>query len=249
MISTRIIAKLDIKPPFLVKPVHFEGLRKIGFPSDLASKYYKDGIDEIFYIDIVASLFQRDIISDEVSKLAKNIFVPLTAGGGVKSIEDFSLLIKSGADKVAINTYALQSNPNIIDDAAKIFGSQAVVVNIEAKYNENNWECYTDCGRIKSGKNVLDWVKEVENRGAGEILIQSIDKDGKQKGFDINLIGEVVSNTKIPIIASSGAGSIDHIIEVIKKCKPSGIAISSILHYNKIFISDIKKEISKIIIG
>jgi len=246
MISTRIIAKLDVKPPFLVKPIHFEGLRKIGTPSDYAEKYYNEGIDEIFYIDIVASLFQREILSNEVSNLAKKIFVPLAVGGGVKSIDDFSLLIESGADKVVINSYALQVDPNIINQASKIFGSQAVVVNIEAKYIENNWECYSDCGRIRSKKNVLNWVKEVESRGAGEILIQSVDRDGKQNGFDINLIGEVVNNTKIPVVASSGAGSIDDIIEVIIKCKPSGVAISSILHYNKFSVSEIKQKILKI---
>ena len=181
--KTRIIAKLDVKPPYVVKPVHFEGLRKMGFPGDLAKKYYLQGADEIMYIDIVSSLYQREILFDEIKETAKELFIPFGVGGGVKTIDDFSKLFHSGADKVLINTFAVQKDPKIIDRAAKIFGSQAIIVNIEAKQKRSGWECYTDCGRIQSKISVLNWVKEVENRGAGEILLQSVDKDEGKEGL------------------------------------------------------------------
>jgi imidazole glycerol-phosphate synthase subunit HisF len=209
--TVRIIAKLDVKPPYVVKPVHFEGLRKMGNPSELAKKYYDQGADELFYIDIVSSLYQREILFNEIEKVANELFIPFAAGGGVKNIDDFSKMFHMGADKVVINTYAIQEDPNIIDIAAKIFGSQAVVINIEAKKWNDSWECYTDCGRIQSGKDVLEWVKEVEKRGAGEILLQSVDSDGRRRGFDIELAKEVVSLVKIPVVVSSGAGSLEDI--------------------------------------
>lgn len=241
----RIIVKLDVKPPYVVKPIHFEGLRKVGSPQKLAKKYYEDGADELFYIDIVASLYKREILYDEIEDTANQLFIPFAVGGGVKSIEDFSKLFHLGADKVVINTYAVQENPDIINKAAEIFGNQAVVINIEAKRWENWWECYTDCGRIQSGKDVLDWVKEVEERGAGEILLQSVDHDGRQRGFDIELSKKVVEAVDIPVVVSSGAGSMKDILDVALKAKPSGIAIASLLHYNKSTISDIKEHLKE----
>jgi len=242
---TRIIAKLDVKPPYVVKPVHFEGLRKIDFPFKLAQKYYEQGADEVMYIDIVASLYQREILFDEVEKTAHTLFIPFGVGGGIKTIEDMSKLFHIGADKVLLNTYAVQENPSIIDKAAEIFGSQAVVVNIEAKKWDNYWECYTDCGRIQSKKNVLEWVKEVEERGAGEILLQSVDCDGRQRGFDIELSKQVVEAVNIPVVVASGAGKLEDIKELIINAKPSGIAIASLLHYNRYTIRDIKEYLSK----
>lgn len=238
---TRIIAKLDVKPPYVVKPVHFEGLRKIGSPSKMANKYYDQGADEVVYIDIVSSLYQRDIIFEVIENTANELFIPFGVGGAVKSIEDFSKLFHIGADKVAINTYALQNNPDIINEAAKIFGNQAVVVNIEAKKNISSWECYTDCGRIRSGKDVISWAKEVENRGAGEILLQSVDRDGRNKGFDLELCKQVVNSVNIPVVVASGAGKLEDIKELIEYARPSGVAIASLLHYNKVTIRDIKE--------
>ena len=148
MLSTRIIAKLDVKPPYVVKPVHFEGLRKIGSPSEIAKKYYLQGADEIFYIDIVSSLYRREILFREIESVANQLFIPFCAGGGVQSVDDFSKMFHHGADKVVINTFALQKDPEIINKAAEAFGSQAVVVNIEAKSQNGRWQCYTDCGRI-----------------------------------------------------------------------------------------------------
>jgi len=243
--TVRIIVKLDIKPPYVVKPVHFEGLRKMGGASELAKKYYDQGADELVYIDIVSSLYQRNIIFDEIEKTANELFIPFSVGGAVRSIDDFSKLFHIGADKVAINTYAVQENPDIIDNAAKIFGNQAVVVNIEAKKWGDYWECYTDCGRIQSGKNVLEWAKEVEDRGAGEILLQSVDSDGRNRGFDLELCKQVVDLVNIPVVVSSGAGSLEDIKKVIEYAKPSGVAIASLLHYDKNTIKDIKDYLRK----
>lgn len=239
--STRIIAKLDVKPPYVVKPVHFEGLRKVGLPNEIAAKYYQQGADEIFYIDIVASLYQRKILLYQVEQACSDIFVPFAVGGGVQTLHDFSELFHHGADKVVINTHALQTNPNIIDEAAKCFGSQAVVVNIESKRWDNWSECYSDCGRIRSGKNVLDWAKEVESRGAGEILLQSVDHDGRQRGFDLELAQKVVSLVNIPVVVASGAGKPDDVLDLIKIAQPSGVAIASLLHYDKSTIKELKE--------
>ncbi|MDH1977197.1 imidazole glycerol phosphate synthase subunit HisF [Aliarcobacter butzleri] len=241
---TRIIAKLDVKPPYVVKPVHFEGLRKIGTPQELAKKYYEQGADEVMYIDIVSSLYQRGIIFEEIEKTANELFIPFGVGGAVRGIEDFSKLFHYGADKVLINTYAVQENPNIINQAAEIFGSQAVVVNIEAKEWDNWYECYTDCGRVQSNKDVLDWVKEVEQRGAGEILLQSVDKDGRKRGFDLELAKKVVESVNIPVVIASGAGKLEDIKELIEYAKPSGVAIASMLHYDLTNIKEIKKYLS-----
>jgi cyclase len=242
--TVRIIAKLDVKPPYVVKPVHFEGFRKMGYPSELAKKYYDQGADELFYIDIVSSLYQREILFNEIERAANKLFIPFAAGGGVKSIDDFSKMFHMGADKVVINTYAIQENPDIIDQAAKIFGSQAVVVNIEAKRWENYWECYTDCGRIQSQKDVSDWVSEVERRGAGEILLQSVDMDGRRRGFDIELASKIVDLVNIPVVVSSGAGSLEDIKTLIEVANPSGVAIASLLHYDQTTILEIKEYLN-----
>jgi cyclase len=173
------------------------------------------------------------------------LFVPLSVGGGIQSIEDCTKLFHAGADKIIINTYAVQENSNIIEEAAQRFGSQSVVINIEAKNIGNSWECYTDCGRIKSGKNVLEWVQEVESKGAGEILLQSVDKDGRQAGFDLELAKKVVDSVDMPVVIGSGAGSCDDIIKVIKYAKPSGIAVASMLHYDKTSIKELKQYLKE----
>jgi len=240
-VSTRIIAKLDVKPPHVVKPVHFEGLRKIGFPNEMAKIYYEQGADEIFYIDIVASLYRRGILLEQIEQACSDIFVPFAVGGGVRNLQDFENLFHHGADKVVINTHAVQSDPDLIDEAAKTFGSQAVVVNVEAKAWQGWYECYTDCGRIQSGKNVLEWVKEVEQRGAGEILLQSVDKDGRKLGFDIELATQVVDSVDIPVVVASGAGKPEDVLALIKSAKPSGLALASLLHYEITTIKELKK--------
>lgn len=243
--KTRIIAKLDVKPPYVVKPVHFEGLRKVGLPATLAKKYYEQGADEVMYIDIVSSLYQRDIIFDEIEKTANELSIPFGVGGAVRSVKDFSKLFHIGADKVVINTYALQENPNIINEASQIFGNQAVVVNIEAKAWDSWYECYSDCGRIQSEKDVFEWAKEVEQRGAGEILLQSVDKDGRQRGFDLELAKKVVDLVNIPVVVASGAGSLEDIKKLIEYVQPSGVAIASLLHYDKYTVKEIKEYLKE----
>lgn len=236
----RIIAKLDVKPPFVVKPVHFEGLRKIGEPHSLAKHYYDQGADEIFYVDVVASLYRREVLFDDVRQAASNVFVPFAAGGGVRSLEDMSRLFHCGADKIVINTHVLQTDPELITQAAHLFGSQSVVVNIEAKKWDGWWECYSDCGRIRSGKDVLAWVNEAQELGAGEILLQSVDRDGRKSGFDIDLISRVKEQLSIPLVAASGAGSLGHIREVYLQAAPDAIALSSVLHYGTCDIAAVK---------
>jgi len=171
--------------------------------------------------------------------------VPLAVGVCVTSIDDFTDLLHMGADKVVINTYALQTNPEIINQAALIFGSQSVIVSVEAKRRGNSWECFSDCGRIASNKPVFEWVDEVQERGAGEILLQSVDTDGRQRGFDIPLVSGVTERSKIPVVAASGAGSKEDVLKVVEEAGPSAIAISSLLHYGKANISELKKYLAE----
>jgi len=241
----RIIARLDAKPPYIVKPVHFEGLRKVGNPRDLALKYYQQGADEILYIDIVSSLYQRPILLDTICETSNDLYIPFAAGGGVKTIADFEHLLHHGVDKVVINTFALQQDSQIIRIAAEIFGSQAVVVHIVAKKWNGWWECYSDCGRIRSGKDALHWAKEVEKLGAGELIVSSVDTDGRKCGFDIELISHIVKNAKIPVIAASGAGSLAHIGEMALQANPDAVAIGSLLHYNTETIGTIKQYLNE----
>ncbi len=236
----RIIARLDVKPPYVIKGVHYDGLRKIGTPEELALKYYNQGADEIFYIDIVSSLYRREILYDYIEKTAKNIFVPFCVGGGVKTLEEIGKLLHCGADKILLNTFAIE-NPQIIKDAVKIFGSQCIVVSVEAKKRNDNWECFTDCGRIPSGKDVLDWVREVEDFGAGELLVSSVDCDGRQRGFDIELIKKVSDLVTIPVVAGSGAGNLGHIKKLVESVDIDAIALASVLHYDKLSIEDVRE--------
>lgn len=240
----RIIARLDVKPPYVVKPVHFEGLRKMGLPTDLALNYYNQGADEVLYIDIVSSLYQRPILLDQICDASREIYVPFAAGGGVKTIADFENLLHHGVDKVVINTFALQQDPHIINKAAEIFGSQAVIVHIVAKKWPGWWECYSDCGRIRSGRDAVKWAKEVEQLGAGEIILSSVDTDGRNRGFDIELISRVVANTTIPVIAASGAGSLEHIYDMVDQARPDAVAVGSLLHYNRETVGSIKQYLS-----
>lgn len=240
----RVIAKLDVKPPYVVKPVHFEGLRKMGLPADLARKYYQQGADEIFYVDIVASLYRREILFEAIMETAQQMFVPFAVGGGVRSIEDMSRLFHCGADKVVINTYALQQEPGLIDQAARMFGAQSVVVSVEAKRWDGWWECFSDCGRERSGKDVLAWVREASERGAGELLIQSVDHDGRQDGFDVELIKQVKDVVSIPVVAASGAGNLNHIVELAREAKPDAIALASLLHYDYSDIAAVKDKLN-----
>ena len=241
----RVIAKLDVKPPYVVKPIHFEGLRKIGTPAELSGRYYQQGADEILYIDIVASLYRREVLFDQIEAVSQQLFVPLGVGGGVRSIDDISRLFHCGADKVTLNTHVLQHNPELIDQAARTFGSQAVVLAIEAKRWNCWWECYSDCGRERSGKDVIAWVQEAERRGAGEVLVQSVDCDGRRQGFDIPLLHAVKQAVAIPMIAASGAGSVGDVVTMARQVRPDAVAIASLLHYELATIVEIKAALAE----
>ena len=229
----RIIPRLDIKGPNLVKGIHLEGLRVLGKPEDFAKLYYKNGADEIIYQDTVASLYQRNNITELISKTAKNIFIPLTVGGGIRSLEDIKNILNAGADKVAINTAAIE-NPNLINKSSRVFGSSTIVIAIEAiKQKDGTYLAYTDNGREYTGVEVIKWAKDVACRGAGEILLTSIDREGTGKGFDLNLIKKVSDSVSIPIIAHGGASNPQHIADSINN-GADAVSIASVLHYSAI---------------
>ncbi|HYD03337.1 MAG TPA: imidazole glycerol phosphate synthase subunit HisF [Alphaproteobacteria bacterium] len=245
----RIIARLDVKGPNVVKGVHLEGLRIIGNPYELAKRYEEQGADEIIYIDTVASLYGRDNLVEIVKKTTKDIFIPITVGGGIRTLEDINDLLKCGADKVAINTAAI-NNPQIITKAAERFGSQCIVVSIEAKRREEHgivkWEAYTENGRERTHKDVIEWIKEAIKLGAGEILLTSIDCEGVKKGFDSELIDEASKVCTIPLIISGGAGNLAHIEEAFKK-GVDAVSLASVLHYKTLTVSEIKEKIKNFV--
>jgi cyclase len=237
MKKIRIIPRLDIKDNFLVKGIHLEGLRILGKPEDFALEYYKNGADEIIYQDVVASLYGKNSLLDQIQKVNENIFIPLTVGGGIRSIQDIKKILKAGADKVAINTAAVK-NPNLISQAAQIFGSSTIIVAVEVSKNKKNeYEVFTDNGREKTKWNARDWVKVIEKKGAGEIFLTSIDNDGTGKNFDFNLVNEISKNVGIPVICHGGGSNIEDIIKVSSKTEISGISLASMLHYNLIFFN------------
>ncbi len=241
--NLRITARLDIKGDKVVKGINLEGIRKVGDPKILAKKYYNQGIDEIIYMDVVASLYGRNTITEFIKETAKEIFVPLTVGGGIRNLSDIRSVLKSGADKVAINTQAIKK-PDFIKEASEAVGSQAIVVSIEAKKQANSfWEAYYDNGREKSGINVLRWASQVEKLGAGELLVTSVDKEGLKQGMDIELLSLIRKEVSIPIIFSGGVGNAKHIIKAAPYA--DGVAIASILHYNESDIKYIKRSIYK----
>lgn len=241
----RIIPRLDIKGPNVVKGIHCEGLRIIGNPKELAMKYYKDGADELLCMDIVASLYQRNFDFDILRSLVQNIFIPITVGGGIRSINDINNALRAGADKVAINTYGIQ-NPKFLNEAVKKFGSQCIVLSVEAKRQNNNmWEAYTDGGREYTGINAIEWIKKAINLGVGEIVLTSIDREGSRKGYDLDLINAVTAFADIPVIAHGGANTKESIIEVLIKARPDAVALSTPLHYNDWTIKNLKKMLIK----
>lgn len=242
----RIIARIDVKNDFVIKGIHLEGLRKIGNPNDIALSYYKNGIDEIIFMDAVAAYYDRNSLSEIIKEACKDIFVPITVGGGIRSIEDIQNALDCGADKVAINTEAIR-RPDFIKEAARHFGSQCIVASIEAKkVNNDIWEAYYDNGRESSGRSVLSWIDELQQLGAGEIMITSVDNEGVRKGFDISLVEHVSSICRTPLIISGGAGNIEHIKDLSEIKDVDAVALASVLHYDLEKISNIKEQLSKI---
>lgn len=239
--KTRLIAKLQVKSEHVVKPIFFEGLKKIGLPKEIAKQCYNKGLDEIIIIDIVSSLYQRKINHEQIKHLSKEVFIPIIYAGGIKNLNDISLCLSNGADKVGINTHAIKKKSNLIYRAAKEFGSQCIVVNIEAKKIHNDWYCYTNGGRINSGVKVTDWVVESQLQGAGEILIQSVDRDGYKDGPDFELFSKINSLVRVPLVLSSGFRKLIHFKTLKKMFKPDAVALSSSLHYKELSINKIRK--------
>lgn len=241
MENLRIIPRLDIKGPNVIKGVFTEGLRVVGNPIELAEKYYLDGADEIVYMDIVASLYQRNLDFDLLKLVAEKIYIPLTVGGGIRSIGDINNALRAGADKVAINTYAIH-HPKFINQAAKEFGSQCVVLSVEAKrISPSAWEAFTDGGRERTGVDAIDWIKRAVDLGIGEVMITSIDNEGSKKGFDLDLCLAVTSFVQIPVIIHGGAGDMVSIRKAIQETEPDAIALASALHYKDYSIKSLKK--------
>lgn len=228
----RIIARLDVKGPNLIKGVHLEGLRVIGAPQVYAKRYYEQGADELIYMDIVASLYGRSNLLEIVKQTAHDVFVPLTVGGGIRCLDDVTALLRAGADKVAINTAAVH-RPKLIEEVSRKFGSQCMVLSIEAKrQSDETWEVYTDCGREGSGISVIEWVREAVELGVGEILLTSIDQEGTRKGFDLRLLEAVHAVSKVPVIISGGYGQSDHIVGAIE-AGADAVAVADALHYDR----------------
>lgn len=236
----RLIARLDIKGSNLIKGIHLEGLRVLGIPNEFALKYYLDGIDEIIYMDSVASLYGRNHLADVIRAATESIFVPLTVGGGIRNIDDATNILRGGADKVAINTQVLHE-PKLISEIAEKFGSQCMVLSIEAKQvSHDRWEVLVENGREKTGVDVVEWAARAVDLGAGEILLTSIDREGTRKGFDIGLVKAVCNEVSVPVIASGGMGSAKDFIDVVAFGGAGAVAMAHILHYKHASVGEIR---------
>ncbi len=243
MRPVRIIARLDIKGANVIKGIHLEGNRVVGDPVELSEKYYEQGIDEIIYMDAVASLYGRNSLRELVSRVARNIFIPLTVGGGIRSVEDVQALLSAGADKIAVNTAAAKE-PELITRLSRRYGSQCVVLSIEAKKKQDNgWEAMTDHGREHTGMDVEEWAKKAVALGAGEILVTSIDRDGTRKGFDIDLCRYVSEAVQVPVIISGGMGSPEDLARVILEGKADGAVLADILHFDRVALAEIRAHV------
>ena len=238
--NIRLIARLDVKGSNLIKGIHLEGLRVLGKPNEFALNYYRDGIDEIIYMDSVASLYGRNHLADVIRSATASIFVPLTVGGGIRSIDDVREILRAGADKIAINSHVVQV-PSLISEVAEKFGNQCMVLSIEAKQvSSNSWEVYINNGREKTGLDVVEWAVRAVELGAGELLVTSVDREGTRKGFDIELMKAVSSEVSVPVIASGGMGSLSDFIDVVKVGGVGAVAMADFLHYERSSVSQIR---------
>ena len=239
-LTARIIPCLDVRAGRVVKGINFENIVDAGDPAEVAKRYDLEGADEICMLDIDASYQERSTTLATVEAIANQVFIPFTVGGGIKKIQDIEVLLKSGADKVSINTSAILE-PKLIEDASKEFGSQCIVVAIDAKKEGDLWSVFTHGGKNKTQLNAIDWAKKVEDLGAGEILMTSMDKDGTKSGYDNDLNQKLASELKIPLIASGGAGTLEHLVDAIKVGKADAILAASIFHYKEISIEKVKE--------
>lgn len=239
----RLISRLDIKGTNLIKGIRFEGLRVIGSPNTKAREYYENGVDELLYIDAVASLYNRSYLGELVTEVVKDVFVPITVGGGLRSVDDVRLLLRAGADKVAINTAAVK-DPKLLTRIAESFGRQCVVLSVEAKnVGAGRWEVYTEGGRERSGRDVAEWIQEGVNRGAGEVLVTSVDRDGTEKGAELALMEMAGAVSSVPVIASGGIGSAGHAREVLAATNVDAIAIGRSLHYGRLGLLSLRNSL------
>ncbi len=244
MLAKRIVAALDIKDGRVVKGINFKNIRDAGDPVELAERYEEEGVDEIVFLDISATNEKRNILLGLAKKIASEIHIPFTVGGGLRYPEQMTRLIRQGADKVFVNTAAVDE-PQIIKRASDKIGASNLVVAVDAKREGDDWEIYTHGGNKRRGLNVVEWAKEVEELGAGEILLTSMDRDGTKKGFDIPLLEKVTSEVDIPVVASGGAGSAEHFFEVFNETEASGALAASIFHYEECSISELKSYLDK----
>ena len=240
MITKRIIPCLDVRNGKVVKGVNFEGIRDVGDPVECAAEYNKQGADEIVFYDITASFEGRGVFLDVVRETAKKVFVPLTVGGGIKTVDDIRETLRAGADKVSVNSQAVK-NPQLIKDGADIFGSQCICVGIDAKkIADHKWTVYINGGRVDMGIDLIDWVHTIEKLGAGEICLNSIDADGTKEGFDIEMLKAVCDNCSIPVIASGGAGKINDFYEVFEKTGATAALAASLFHFRELTVGEVK---------
>ena len=246
MYAKRIIPCLDVKNGRVVKGVNFVNLIDAGDPVECAAVYDKAGADELVFLDITASSDARDTVVDMVEAVAKRVFIPFTVGGGIRSVEDFRKILNAGADKVSVNSAAVK-NPELIKEAAEKFGSQCVVVAIDAKRKIDGpgWEVYLNGGRVNTGIDALEWAKKAEELGAGEILLTSMDCDGTKAGYDIELTRAISENASIPVIASGGAGAMEHFLDAFRAGKADAVLAASLFHFKEIEICDLKKYLSE----
>ncbi len=230
--TMRVIPRLDIKGPNLVKGIHLEGLRVLGSPEEFARRYYEDGADELLYMDVVASLYGRNSILEMIERTAREIFIPLTVGGGLRTLDDIKAALRAGADKVSLNTAAIR-DPNLIRDAAQRFGSSTIVVSIEAiRKPDGSYDAFTDNGREATGVDACEWAVRAAALGAGELLVTSIDREGTGRGFDLELTRRISRSVSIPVIACGGAGKPEHVVEVIRDGEADAVCLASVLHYD-----------------
>ncbi|MBI5247328.1 MAG: imidazole glycerol phosphate synthase subunit HisF [Elusimicrobia bacterium] len=242
--NTRVIARLDIKGPNVVKGIHLEGLRIVGNPGALARKYYEAGADELLYMDIVASLYGRNNLTHIIEETAKDIFIPLTVGGGVRKLEDIVTLLRAGADKVAINTAAIK-RPELLKEASRAFGSQCIVLSIEAKRQApGKWEAYTDNGRERTGVDAVQWALRAAELGAGEILLTSIDQEGTQNGFDTDLVSKIARKVPIPVIVGGGAGKLEDFSAVVAE-GADAVSAAYVFHRDVLSIKAVKGALAE----
>ena len=246
MLAVRVIPCLDVESGRVVKGVKFKNTKEAGDPVDMARSYYEEGADEITFLDIEATYRSKETIIDVVRRVSKEIFVPLTVGGGIRSIEDARKVLNAGADKVSICTSAIE-NPSLISEGAKAFGSQCIVLSVDAKRNEKGkgWSAYTHGGRRDSKIDAIEWAEKGEKLGAGEILLNSIDMDGTKRGYDLELTRKVSERVSIPVIASGGAGNLRQVVDAVIEGKADAVLIASLLHYNEYTIPQIKEYLNE----